>query len=188
MVQIRWTVNEKKEEKIMSDPEPKPTYQKFKEFYDKHPDLDNGEYYAEFPTGNKSTIRSWKNRAAYVAPAPPTPPTTSNKVDSYALMQKELIASLMTQTESKATEFEGVDDKSVLLILKNRLRAIKEQKPARAGNSQILPNPKPIGQNNKKFGIDEYIVFDDVKDEIRMEIPMDVLMDPEKNRALGERK
>ena len=168
--------------------EKKPTYQQFKEFYDKHPDMDNGEYYAEFPTGNKSTIRSWKNRAAYVAPTEPTPPIPSKKDDSYALMQKELIASLMTQTGSKATEFEGVDDKSVLLILKNRLRAINEEKPARSGNSQILPSPKPIGQNTKMFGIDKYIVFDEIKDEIRMEIPMTELMDPEKNKALREIK
>ena len=169
--------------------DPKPTYQLFKEFYDKHPDLDNGEYYAEFPTGNKSTIRTWKNRAAFKPPKEPTPPTTSKKDDSYTLMQKELIGSLMTQTGSKTTEFEGVDDKSTLLILKNRLRAINEQKPAtRPGNTQILPSPNPIGQSAKKFGIDDYIVFDDVKNEIRMEIPMDVLMDPEKNKALGERK
>ena len=95
----------------------------------------------------------------------------------------------MVQTNSKTAEFEGVDDKSVHLILKNRLRAINEQKPAtRPGNSQILPTPNPIGQSIKKFGIDEFIVFDDVKNEIRMEIPMTELMDPEKNRALREEK
>ncbi len=102
-------------------------------------------------------------------------------------MQKELIASLMTQTGSKTTEFEGVDDKSTLLIQKNRLRALNEQKPAtRTGNSQILPSPKPIGQSIKKYGIDDYIVFDDVKNEIRMEIPMTELMNPEKNKALRD--
>lgn len=166
--------------------ENKPTYVEFKEFYDKHPDLDNSEYYSEFPTGNKSTIRSWKNRAAYVPTAAPTPPNT----DNYVEMQKEYIQSLLTQTSSKATEFEGVDDKSTLLILKNRLRAQKEATPpskVRAGNTPILPNPKPIGQTNEKFGLDDYIVFDDVKNEIRMEFPLDTLMDPEKNRKLRER-
>ena len=164
------------------DPEPKPTYEKFKEFYDKHPDMDNSEYYAEFPTGNHSTLRSWKNRAApQPAPPPKTPPTNTGD----DTMREEYIQLLITQTNSKATEFEGLDDKSILILLKNRLRAQQEQKPpSRAPNGPILPNPKPIGQTNKKFGIDDYIVFDTVKNEIRAEIPMDTVMDPEKNRAL----
>lgn len=172
----------------MSDPDPipKPTYEKFKEFYDKHPDMDNSEYYAEFPTGNHSTIRSWKNRATPQAPpssAPATqPPSTNEGFDS---MQEEYIQLLITQTKSNTNEFEGLDDKSILLLLKNRLRAQKEQKPpSRASNGPILPNPKPIGQTNKKFGIDDYIVFDTVKNEIRAEIPMKTVMDPEKNREL----
>ena len=41
-------------------------------------------------------------------------------------------------------------------------------------------------KSKKKFGLDPYIVFDEVKNEIRMEIPLDVLMDPEKNKKLGE--
>ena len=45
-----------------------------------------------------------------------------------------------------------------------------------------------VGTGRKKFGIDEYIVFDKVKSEIRMEIPMDVLFNPEKNKKLGELK
>lgn len=100
-------------------------------------------------------------------------------------MQEEYIQLLITQTKSKPTEFEGLDDKSILLLLKNRLRAQQEQKPpSRTSNSSILPNPKPIGQTNKKFGIDKYIVFDTNLNEIRMEIPMDTVMDPEKNREL----
>ncbi len=167
--------------------EEKPTYDKFKEFYDKHPDLDNGEYYAEFPLGNKSTIRSWKNRAAYVAPepTPSTPPSDNKEFDA---MQVEYIKILMNQTNSKESEFEGVDGKSKLLILKNRLRAQSEQKPpGRASNSPILPNPKPIGQSNEKFGLDDHIVFDEVKNEIRMEFELDTLLDPEKNKRLRER-
>ena len=34
--------------------------EEFIEFFNRHPDLDNTEYYAEFPEANKSTIRSWK--------------------------------------------------------------------------------------------------------------------------------
>ena len=174
----------------MSEPPPvkKPTYQEFKEFYDKHPDLDNGEYYAEFPTGNKSTIRTWKNRAAYIAPPPNTPPTQPSANKEFDAMQAEYIKILMTQTNSKEVEFEGVDGKSKLLILKNRLRAQQETPPSRGSNAPILPNPKPIGQSNEKFGLDDYIEFDDVKNEIRMEFPLDTLLDPEKNRRLGERR
>jgi len=47
---------------------------------------------------------------------------------------------------------------------------------------------KNVGTGRKKFGIDPYIVFDTHKGEIRMEIPFDVLMDPEKNKKLGELK
>lgn len=167
--------------------EEKPTYDKFKEFYDKHPDLDNGEYYAEFPTGNKSTIRSWKNRAAYVAPPPSAaPPPSDNK--EFDAMQEEYIKILMNQTNSKEAEFKGVDAKSKLLILKNRLRAQKETPPPRGSNAPIIPIPKPIGQSNEKFGLDDYIEFDEVKNEIRMEFPLDTLLDPEKNKRLGERR
>ena len=172
----------------MSEPPPeekKPDYAGFKTFYDKHPDLDNSEYYAEFPTGNKSTIRSWKNRAAYVPTADPTPPTQDKQ--KFSDMESDYIKILMTQTKSTEKEFDGVDNKSILLVLKNRLRAQKEATPptkTRSSNSSILPNPKPIGQTNKKFGIDEFIVFDTNLNEIRMEIPMDTVMDPEKNKKL----
>jgi hypothetical protein len=172
----------------MSEPPPKPTYDQFKEFYDKHPDLDNSEYYAEFPTGNKSTIRSWKNRAAYIAP-PPVKGIPAPDNPEFDAMQLEYIKILMNQTNSKEAEFTGVDGKSKLLILKNRLRSQKEQKPpSRSSNSSILPNPKPIGQSNEKFGLDDYIVFDEVKNEIRMEFPLDTLMDPEKNKRLREKR
>ena len=170
------------------------SYEKFQEFHKKHPDLDNSEYYKEFPDSNESTVRYWKTKARkpeVKAEVEPTtspivpPPTQTSNNDKYAAIQKELITSLMTQTSSQATEFEGVDDGSVHLILKNRLRAQQEQKPPiRSSNSNILPNPKPIGQTNKKFGIDEFIVFDTNLNEIRMEIPMDTVMDPEKNKEL----
>ena len=46
---------------------------------------------------------------------------------------------------------------------------------------------KNRGSGRAKFGIDPYIIFDEVRNEIRMEIPFDVLLDPEKNKKLGER-
>jgi len=155
----------------------KPTYVEFKEFYDRHPDMDNSEYYAEFPTGNKSTIRTWKNRAAVIA-EPPPPKTGDPYEDDYFNI-------LCQQTGTPASEFTGVDKKSAIIILKNRIEAQSKLKPAkRPGNSPILPSPKPIGQSTKKFGIDPYINFDGEKNEITMEIPLDEVMDPEKNKEL----
>ena len=40
--------------------------------------------------------------------------------------------------------------------------------------------------NRKKYGIDPYISFEG--NEINLEIPFDVLFDPEKNKKLSEEK
>ncbi len=164
-----------------TDPEPKPTYDQFKEIYDKHPDLDNGEYYAEFPKGNKSTIRSWKNRAAFVEPTPGEPPQVDKGLKE---QQDHYIQLLMTQTNSKDAEFEGVDQTSKILVLRNKLKAQQLSPSSRPGNTPILPIPKPIGQSTEKFGIDEYIDFDKDSNEIKMEIPMSKLMNPVENEKI----
>lgn len=163
-------------------PEKKVLYTDFKEFYDRHPDMDNSEYYAEFPTSNKSTIRTWKNRAAFrPLPEPPTPPS---KDDPYT---KDYFQMLLKDTGTDSTEFNGVDMTSAIIILKNRQEAQQKQKPAaRPGNTGILPSPRPIGQSTAKFAIDPYIVFDGDKNEIRMEIPLDEVMDPKKNKELSK--
>ena len=165
------------------------SYDQFKEFHEKHPDLDNQEYYAEFPETNKSTIRSWKSRVS-TPKVIETPLPTQQQAANAQGFDDEMVKLLCTQTGTPYNEFEGVDTKSAMLVLKAKLRNKQlqdaEQKTSRASNSSILPNPAPIGQNKKQFGLDPYIEFDDVKNEIRMEIPWDVLMDPEKNRKLGE--
>ena len=162
------------------------SYEQFKEFHDKHPDLDNAEYYAEYPETNKSTIRSWKNR---VRTPKEIPLPTKEEADKNQGLEEEMVKLLCTQTNTPYSDLEGVDNKSALIILRNKMKNQQLQnveKPSRASNSSILPTPAPIRQSNKKFGIDPYIVFDDIKNEIRMEIPWDVLFDPDKNRALGE--
>jgi len=166
------------------------SYEQFKEFHDKHPDLDNSEYYVEFPETNKSTVRSWKSRAA--RPAILTPAPSEDEAQKYQGLEEEMVKLLCTQTKTNLKELEGLDSKSALIVLRNKQKDQQlhpaEPPTSRATNSSILPTPAPIGQSNKRFGIDPYIVFDDVKNEIRMEIPWDVLMDPEKNRKLGETK
>ena len=168
------------------------SYEKFKEFYGKHPDLDNAEYYVEFPDVNTSTVRSWKSRARKPVEPPPPPPTPAppQEPSKNTVLDNEMVKLLCTQTNTPYSEMEGIDIKSALIVLKAKLKNmqlhVEPDKPDKTGNSPILPLPAPIGQNNKKFGLDPYITFDKVKDEIRMEIPWDVLMDPEKNRKLGE--
>ena len=163
------------------------SYEQFLEFHKKHPDLDNSEYYAEFPETNKSTIRSWKNR---IRTPKEIPLPTREEADKHQGLEEEMVKLLVTQTDTPLTELEGLDNKSALIILRNKMRNQQlqdaNQKTSRTSNSSILPTPAPNGQSKKRFGIDPYIVFDDVKNEIRMEIPWDVLFDPDKNRALGE--
>ena len=164
------------------------SYEQFKEFHGKHPDMDNAEYYAEFPETNKSTIRSWKTRVNKPMEVPTPLPTEAeaNKALGY---ENEYLKLLCTQTGTPYADFEGVDSKSAILILKNKLKGIQLQeldKPGRPSNSAILPAPKPIGQNKRTFGIDEFLEFDLEKNEIRMEIPFTTLFNPEKNKALGE--
>ena len=164
-------------------------YEQFKEFHDKHPNLDNMEYYAEFPETNKSTVRSWKSRASkpkvIVTPLP-----SQEEAKRFQGLEEEMVKLLCTQTNTNIKTLEGLDNKSALIVLRNKQKDLQlhpEPTPSRASNSPILPTPAPIGNSNRKFGIDPYINFDKVKNEIRMEIPWDVLFDPEKNRALGER-
>ena len=164
------------------------SYEQFKEFHKKHPDMDNQEYYAEFPETNKSTIRSWKSRAISPIETPPPLPT-EEEAEKAIGYEDEYLKLLCTQTGTPYSDFEGVDSKSAILILKNKLKSQQLQEPdepGRPSNSAILPAPRPIGQNVRKFGIDEYIDFDLEKNEIRMEIPFTVLFNPEKNKALGE--
>lgn len=165
-------------------------YEEFKIFHEKHPDLDNAEYYAEFPETNKSTIRSWKNKANKPLgdPVPPDPTPTPTEPADYSKLQEYLITTLMTQTGIKEHELEGLDNINKIIVLQNKAKALSEKPGKRAPNSPILPAPKPGSITTKKFGIDNFIVFDEVKNEIRMEIPWDVLTDPEKNKGLGLRK
>jgi hypothetical protein len=164
------------------------SYNEFEAYYENNPDLDNAEYYERFPETNKSTIRSWKSRLAHIEE--PVLEEDVKQSEGYEEIEGEYIKLLMTQTDSKESEFKGVDNKSKLLILKNRVASQNENKlnKKRPLNTTILGQPAPIGQNKKRFGIDDYITFDGNKNEIRMQIPMDVLLNPKKNRGLGEIK
>jgi transposase len=169
------------------DQEKKITYEDFKAFHEVHPDLDNTEYYAEFPSVNKSTLRSWKNRSNKETSAPPPQPIAGTPPSTDEEMQKHYIQLLMTQTHSRESEFEGVDVQNKIIILKNKLKNL-QARPQRGANSNILASPMPIGQSTKQFGIDPYIDFDLEQNEIRLEIPMSKLMNPVENQKLREIK
>ena len=162
-------------------------YKEFKEYYDENPDLDNLEYYEKYPETNKSTIRSWKSRAGKPIEIVDPTETEIDNAKGFEEQTDYLLQLLMTQTGSKESEFKGLDKNSQLILLKNRKSAQdKETKKSKPGsNSGILPAPLPPGRSNQEFGIDKYIEFDKQKNEIRMEIPMEVLLDPKKNKNLG---
>ena len=168
------------------------SYEEFKEFHGKHPNMDNAEYYAEFPETNKSTIRSWKTRIRKPIETPLPTETEATKLSSS--WEDEMIKLLCTQTNTPFDEFEGIDNTSALMVLKARLKNSQLQEPEKkkgTPNSPILPTPKSIGQNTKKFGIDQYIEFDGLDEgklnEIRMEIPMSKLMNPKENEEIRGR-
>ena len=164
-------------------------YKEFVEFHEKHPDLDNQEYYAEFPDTNKSTIRSWKLKTRKPKIEPEIPLPTKEEASNAKGFEEDLIDSLCFITKTPKEHLVGLPIPAQIKLLKNKREVQANQEPevkSRGSNAPILPIPKPIGQNKRTFGIDKYIVFDKAKDEIRMEIPMDVLFDPDKNEGLGE--
>jgi len=47
-------------------------------------------------------------------------------------------------------------------------------------------NKTELERGRGKIGLDEFLIFDEIKGEIRMEIPLDILFDPEKSKKLRE--
>ena len=97
------------------------------------------------------------------------------------------VESLGNQIGYNMALLEGVSVDHQLVVLQNAKVIFDEEqkKRGRSGNSSILPQPLPKSQTTKRFGIDEFIEFDKVKNEIKMQIPMEHVLDPEKNKKLG---
>jgi len=148
--------------------------------------MDNVEYYEKYPDVNKSTIRSWKSRVRTQSIDEEIPEEDLEQFEGAEENEKYLIQMLMTQTGTKASEFSGVDNRSRLLVLKNRKKAQDaEKKNKKVGsNSSILPNTAAVGNIVEGIGLTKYIEFDNNLNEIRMEIPLDKLLSPEENKAL----
>lgn len=161
--------------------EPVITFEVFKAFYDKNIDLDNAEYYKAFPTVNTGTVRSWKSRARTpkTEPEPPKQPTDKDKIVE---MQKQFYETLMATADHKTKGFAKVfydkgDIDSALVILQENA---KNQPPM--PNAPTIPTPTGI----PKLGLEKYMKYVPGSEKISWEIPASVLLDPEKNKKLGE--
>ena len=148
--------------------------------------MDNAEYYEKYPDVNKSTIRSWKSRVRTQPIEEEIPEEEIKQFEGAEENEKYLIQMLMNQTGTKASEFTGVDNRSKLLILKNRkISQDEEKKNKKVGsNSSIMPNTAAVGNVMEGIGLTKYIEFDNNLNEIRMEIPLEKLLSPEENKAL----
>ena len=148
--------------------------------------MDNAEYYEKYPDISKSTIRSWKSRVRTKPIEEEIPEEVITKFEGAEENEKYLIQMLMNQTGTKASEFSGVDNRSKLLILKNRKRTQDEEKKNKktGSNSSIMPQTAAIGNVIEGIGLTKYIEFDNNLNEIRMEIPLDKLLSPEENKVL----
>ena len=148
--------------------------------------MDNAEYYNKYPDVNKSTIRSWKSRVRTTPIEVDIPEEEIKQFEGAEENEKYLIQMLMNQTGTKASEFTGVDNRSRLLILKNRKRTQDEEKKNKpiGSNSSIMPSTAAVGNVVEGIGLTKYIEFDNNLNEIRMEIPLEKLLSPEENKAL----
>ena len=60
----------------------------------------------------------------------------------------------------------------------------EEEEIRRGSNSGIMPTPNY--RSNNEIGLMKYVEFDNDLNEIRMEIPLENLCDPEENRKLRQ--
>ena len=148
--------------------------------------MDNAEYYDKYPDVNKSTIRSWKSRIRTQPIEVDIPEEDAKKFEGAEENEKYLIQMLLNQTGSKPSEFTGIDNRSKLLMLKNRKRNLDEERKNKkvGSNSSIMPNTAAVGNIVEGIGLTKYIEFDNNLNEIRMEIPLEKLLSPEENKAL----
>lgn len=157
------------------------TYEVFEAFHSKNPDLDNAEYYKAFPTVNTGTIRSWKSRARTITPEP-TPSQHATPDDKVKGLQQQLLDTLMggADVRARALAQPFIDkkdlDSAILLLQENA----KQQKPA--PNTPTIPTPT----GTPKPGLEKYMKYVPGSEKISWEIPATVLLDPEKNKKLGE--
>lgn len=155
------------------------TFEVFESFYAANSDLDNNEYYKAFPTVNAGTIRSWKSkaRANGSEPAPNQQQTPEDKANVW---RDELIESLSNQVDNRTKELiKDLDPDSKVLVLKEQIKQLAAHP---APNNPSIPNPT----GRPKMGLEKYMKYVPGSDKLEWEIPATVLLDPIKNKKLGE--
>ena len=158
---------------------PNITFEVFETYHSANPDLDNSEYYKAFPSVNTGTIRSWKSKAR-VSGSEPTPSQQKTPEEKADIWRDELIESLSNQADLRTKELiKNLDPDSKLLVLKENIKQIAAHP---APNNPSIPNP--TGQ--PKVGLAKYMKFVPGSDKIEWNIPASVLLDPIKNKKLGE--
>lgn len=149
--------------------------------------MDNAEYYEKYPDVNKSTIRSWKSRARQ-----PIDEVISEEEAKKFIGAEEdekfRIQTLFKLTGENPAIYKGIDNRSLIRILDGKKRVQDEEKKNKptGSNSSIMPVTAAIGSVREEIGLSKYIEFDKNLNEIRMEIPLSKLMNPESNKALRE--
>lgn len=66
--------------------------------------------------------------------------------------------------------------------MKKGLKLLKKEVIKKLSDRDLTEERKGRG----KIGLDKYLVFDEKKGEIRMEIPLHLLLDPKENKKLRE--
>jgi len=159
--------------------EPIITFEIFETYHAENPNLDNVEYYKAFPTVNTGTIRSWKSKARTSGSEPPSS-QQATPADKENLWRDELIQSLENQADYQTKEIiKDLDPESKLLVLKARVELNKKHP---SPNTSSIPTP--VG--NVKMGIEKYMKFVPGSGKIEWSIPASVILDPIKNKKLGE--
>jgi hypothetical protein len=151
----------------------------FKAFYDKNPDLDNAEYYSQFPQVNQGTVRSWKAKARqHINEPEPRQQSTPQEQD-----KSEIINTMIDLTRIDKRILEGLNQNAQIKYLQNYAQLMNENK-GQDPNIGIIPTP--ARSSKRMLGIEKYITFNPQNKMVKMNIPASIAHDPEKNKQLGE--
>jgi hypothetical protein len=165
---------------------PSITFEVFEAYHKVNPDLDNIEYYKQFPNVNTGTVRSWKARARKASSEPvdqteATPSDHEPKDDKYL---DEVIEIMKKTSRMNPKLLDGLDKNSQYRILKNAM-----------DNQPADPNMKlytPSGSGSQKMGIEKYMRIDEKAfkergfGEVEIQIPASKLYNPDESKKLGK--
>lgn len=156
------------------------SYEMFQAFYKGNPDLDNAEYYQNFPTVNAGTIRSWKAKAKKDFETPQSNPQPTPPKEEKTNM-KEIIDLLIPATGIDPNLLTGMDETNQVAFLKNLMT---QKNKSRDPNMPLLPTTAGTGKT--KFGIEKFATFNPTKGVIKVVIPASIAHDPKKSEILRQ--